>query len=514
MERIIKIYDTTLRDGEQAPGFSINMKDKLEVAKQLELLRVDAIEAGFSAVSEGDFLAVKNIAKMIKDCSVASLCRAIPADIDSAWSSLKKAQDPILHIFIATSDIHMEYKLKKTPEEVLYQAVEAVRYAKSLCPNVRFAAEDATRTRPEFLYQVIRAAISAGATTIDLPDTVGYLTTEETYRFFEEVMKKVPELHGVEISAHCHNDLGLGVANSLMAICAGVNQVDCTINGIGERAGNAALEEIVMGLKTRKDFYGANTRIDTTKIYRASKILTMVTGVSVQPNKAIVGANAFSHESGIHQHGVLANSETYEILKPESVGFVSSQLILGKHSGRHAFDDFIARMGYVLTNEDSNTLFDKFKQLSDRKNNMAERDIEALVFEYFSKREEVYVLDRFVITSGNTISATAVVRLKHANGEKIEEATIGDGPINAAYNAIDKIVGEKFTLAEYKLEAVTEGKDALGEVKVRIQKGSKLYSGRGLSTDIIEASVLAYLSAINNMLNSAAAIMEEAIFNK
>ena len=514
MGRIIQIYDTTLRDGEQAPGFSINMKDKLEMAKQLEILGVDAIEAGFAAVSEGDFLAVKNIAKNIKNCSVASLSRAIQGDIDSAWNSLKKAEDPIIHIFMATSDIHMQYKLRKTPQEVLAQLVEAVKYARTLCPNVRFAPEDATRSQPAFLHEVLRSVIAAGATQIDIPDTVGFLTTQETYTFFQNLRKSVPELDGVLLSAHCHNDLGLGVANTLAAVSAGVDQVDCTMNGIGERAGNAALEEVVMGLRVRKDFYGADTKIDTTKIYWTSKILSKVTGVNVPPNKAIVGENAFAHESGIHQHGVLAKRETYEIMSPELVGRVSNQLVLGKHSGRHAFDAYIRSMGYVLADEESNLLFEKFKQISDRKNSVNERDVEALIFEYFSKREEVYTLDRFVITSGNTISATAVVCLKHVSGEKMEEAMLGDGPIGAAYNAIERIVGEQFTLVDYKLEAVTEGKDALGEVKVRIQKGSKMYSGRGLSTDVIEASVLAYVSAINNMLNSAAAILAEAIEEK
>lgn len=501
MTNFVRIFDTTLRDGEQSPGCSMNLKEKLEMANQLDKLGVDIMEAGFAIASPGDFASVKSIAKSIKNSSVASLARALTKDIDAAAEALKEAKFPRIHTFIATSDIHMAYKLKMTPEQVLQQASEMVRYAKKYCGDIEFSAEDASRSNPEFLYKVFEAVIQAGATTINVPDTVGYTSPEEFATLIRGIKQNVPSIDKAIISVHCHNDLGLAVANSLAAIGAGAMQIECTVNGIGERAGNAALEEVVMNLNTRKDLYGFETKIKTKEIYKTSKLLSSITGVRVQPNKAIVGENAFAHESGIHQHGMLANKETYEIMTPESIGLSENKLVLGKHSGRHAFEDKVVSMGYELDDNALTKAFEEFKVLADKKKEITDRDIEALVCRKVIQVPEYYKLDRFVINSGNTITTTSSMRLLTKTGHVLEEVVSSyDGPIDASYKAIDQLVGKKFMLEDFVINAVTGGTDAQGEVNVKIKNKDRVYNGHGVSMDIVEASILAYISAINSML--------------
>ncbi len=503
----IKIFDTTLRDGEQSPGCSMNLQEKLEVAKQLERLRVDVIEAGFAIASPGDLAAVKAIAESVHDCVVASLARAIPKDIDHAWEGVKAAKSPRIHTFIATSDIHMQYKLRKSPEQVLEQAVAMVKYAKQYCSDIEFSAEDATRSNPEFLYRMFEAVINAGATVVNVPDTVGYSTPLEMFDLITGIRNHVPNIDKAEIAVHCHDDLGLAVANTLAALRAGATQLECTINGIGERAGNAALEELVMGLMTRKDYYNATSGVDTTQIYRTSKLVSSLTGSQVQPNKAVVGANAFAHESGIHQHGILANKNTYEIMTPASIGLAQNKMVLGKHSGRHAFEDRLISLGYSLTKEKLDEAFEQFKILTDKKKVVANGDIEALVQQKTADIPITYSLARYVINSGNAITATAAVSLI-SNEVSKEEVATGDGSIDAAFKAIDKLVGIDFELEDFALHSVTEGKDAQGEVMVKIAKDGQVYTGRGLSTDVIEASVKAYINAINKMIDELKLVKE------
>lgn len=496
----IKIFDTTLRDGEQSPGCSMNIEEKIQVANQLEKLNVDVIEAGFAIASEGDFESVKKIAQTVKNATVASLARALEKDIDRAYEAVKYAVNPRIHTFIATSDIHMQYKLKKSSDQVLDQAVQMVKYAKKYCNDIEFSAEDASRSNKDFLCKIFEAVIQAGATVINVPDTVGYTTPEEFYNLITYIKNNVPSIDKVDISVHCHNDLGLAVANTLAAAKAGATQLECTINGIGERAGNAALEEIVMGIVTRKDFYELESFVNTKEIYPASRLITSITGSIVQANKSIVGENAFAHESGIHQHGVLANKSTYEIMTPESIGLNANKMVLGKHSGRHAFEDRIKQLGYNMKKEAIDEAFLEFKKLADKKKTVNDRDIEALIGLEQVYIKEIYHFERFVINSGNTITATATVQL--SRDEAIyEEVSTGDGPIDASFKAIDKIVGVDFVLEDYNIQAVTEGKDAQGSVTIKILKDGEIYKGRGLSTDIIEASIKAYLSAINKMLS-------------
>jgi 2-isopropylmalate synthase len=501
MSARIKIFDTTLRDGEQTPGVSLNIQEKLEIARQLVKLGVDVIEAGFAIASPGDFMAVKTIAENIKGASIASLSRAVEKDIDRAWEALRNAESPRIHTFIATSDIHMKYKLKMSEEQVLERAAAMVRYAKKYCSDVEFSAEDASRTRIEFLYRVLEEVIKAGATVVNIPDTVGYASPEEFGLIIKGIKENVKGIDKTDISVHCHNDLGLAVANSLAAVRNGATQVECTINGLGERAGNASMEELIMGLQTRKDYYGELAHsIDTKQIYRTSKLVSNLTGVALPPNKAIVGANAFAHESGIHQHGVLAEKSTYEIMTPESIGLSQNRMILGKLSGRHAFEERLKEMGYGLTAEEITRAFEKFKELADKKKTVTDRDIEALVGEKVSEVEEVYKLDSFQINSGNKVIATATVSMLR-NGEPVMEAATGDGPVNAAFKAIERTVGFEMELQDYSLKGVTEGTDALGEATVRVMKDNKVYVGRGVSTDVIEASVKAYINAINRVVN-------------
>ena len=502
--RTIRIFDTTLRDGEQSPGCSMNAREKLEMAKQLEKLGVDIMEAGFAASSPGDFNSVKSIADTIKDCTVASLARAVALDIEKAGEAVKGAASPRIHTFIATSPIHMKYKLMMEPDAVIASAVDAVKMAKKYVSDVEFSAEDATRSDPDFLAKIVDAVIKAGATTINLPDTVGYTTPEEFTKFLMEVRQKCPALDDAILSVHCHNDLGLGVANSLASIAAGAGQIECTINGIGERAGNAALEEIVMAMKTRKDLYDADTRIVTKEIMRSSQMLTRITGVKVQPNKAIVGENAFAHEAGIHQDGVLKNKQTYEIMTPESIGITEKNLVLGKHSGRAALKARIEELGYEISDEELTVAFEKFKNIADKKKEVYDSDIEAIVTKETVQVPQTYELVRFVSNSGNTITATTIVCLK-INGEEIEEVGVGDGPIDAAFDAMGKIVGRKLELEDYKLQSVTEGEDALGDATVVLRdpayrKKPMRTKGRGLSTDVIESSLIAYINALNKLI--------------
>ena len=494
--KTIKIFDTTLRDGEQSPGCSMNLQEKIEVARQLEKLGVDVIEAGFAIASPGDFLSVKTVAETVKNARVASLSRALKKDIDRAYEAVKGAVAPRIHTFLATSPIHMEYKLKMSPDAVYEQAVEMVKYAKSLCDDVEFSAEDASRSEPAFLYRVFEGVIAAGATCINVPDTVGYSMPEEFGALIRGIKQNVKGIEKVDISVHCHNDLGHAVANSLAALREGATQLECTVNGIGERAGNASLEEIVMSIATRQDLFGVTTNINTKQIYNASRLISTITGVPVQPNKAVVGANAFAHEAGIHQHGVLANKKTYEIMTPQSIGLAENVIVLGKHSGKHAFAERLRELGYMLDDAQLADCFDKFKELADRKKDVSDLDLRALVeFEKFEIPAE-FAFDSFVINSGNKMTATAVVKLIHDDRE-IEEAATGDGPVDAAFNAVERCTGESFALEDYIVRSVTGGKDAQGEVVVKLARNGKKVKGRGLSTDIVEASVRAYIDAIN-----------------
>jgi 2-isopropylmalate synthase len=498
MNSKIKIFDTTLRDGEQSPGCSMNLAEKIELAKQLERMKVDIIEAGFAISSPGDFLSVKTVAENIKESVVASLARTIPEDIDRAWEAVSVAAQPRIHTFLATSPIHMQYKLNMTPAQVLETSEAMVRRAKSYCSDVEFSAEDATRSDPIFLAKVFDAVIKAGATTINIPDTVGYTVPDEYYEFLMKIRNHCPALDHVAISVHCHNDLGLGVANSLAAIKAGATQIECTINGIGERAGNAALEEIVMALATRRDFYGCETGIMTTELLRSSKLLSRITGVNVQPNKAVVGENAFAHEAGIHQHGVLKNKQTYEIMTPESVGLAQNSMVLGKHSGKHAFRSKLKELGYEVSEESLKQAFEQFKILADKKKKVYDRDIEALLSKSFSEIPDIFKLEQFVINSGNAITATAVIKLLK-DDKVFEKVSRGEGPIDASFKAIEKIVGISMQLEDYQLRSVSEGEDALGDALVKISTEYGKFTGRGLSTDVIEASIKAYINAVNKM---------------
>jgi len=500
----VKIFDTTLRDGEQSPGCSMNMQEKLEVARRLELLRADVIEAGFAASSPGDFTSVSAVAAAVKSCVVASLARCCRGDIDAAYAAIKGAAAPRIHVFIATSPVHMEYKLRMPPEKVLEQAAEMVRYAKSLCPDVEFSCEDATRSDPAFLAKIVRAAIASGANVINIPDTVGYTTPPEMRALIEQLRSEVPECEGIELSVHCHNDLGMATANTLAGILGGARQVECTINGLGERAGNAPMEEVVMAIKTRPEVYNVHTGIDTTQIYRASKAVYGIIGRTVSLNKPIVGTNAFAHEAGIHQHGVLANRSTYEIMTPESIGIPSNQIVLGKHSGRHAFEEKLSSMGFALSQEETERAFTEFKELCDKKKDITDRDIEFLVWNLTPAGSSGgYSLKGFSVHTGSNEAATAVITLEK-DGVVTEDVALGNGPVDAAYKAVDKIVNPPgFQFENYVIQSVSEGKDSLGEVITTLRHDGKTFSGKGLSTDVIEASILSYIYALNRLLEYA-----------
>lgn len=498
----IYIFDTTLRDGEQAPGASLNIEEKLAIAKQLARMSVDVIEAGFPIASPGDFAAVKRIAEEVEGPVIAGLARTEKEDIYRAYEAVKNAKRPRIHTFIATSEIHMKHKLQKTKEEVKEMAVEAVRLAKSLVEDVEFSAEDASRSDLDFLREIFTLAIAEGATVINIPDTVGYATPWEFGEFIKAIRQGVPNIEKAIISVHCHNDLGLAVANSLAAVREGAKQVEVAVNGIGERAGNASLEEIVMALYTRRNYLGFTTNINTREIYRTSRMVSTLTGMVIQPNKAIVGKNAFAHEAGIHQDGVIKERLTYEIMKPEMVGIISNKLVLGKHSGRHALKLHLEELGYALEGEVLDRAFREFKQLADRKKEITDEDLIALVdSEVLGSGEEVYKFVSLQVSIGTNISPTSTIGVS-INGELFEEAACADGPVEATYKAIDKIVKLPVKLEEYSIVAVTGGKDAQGEVVVRVSLGEETYMGRGLSVDVIEASARAYINALNKIVRN------------
>ena len=501
MEKVktIRIFDTTLRDGEQSPGASMNIDEKLRIAKQLQKLNVDVIEAGFPIASEGDFEAVKKISQTIKGPDIAGLCRASFKDIDRGWEALKYAEEKgRIHTFIATSDIHMKYKLQMEPTKVLETAVKAVKRARSYTSNVEFSCEDAVRTDLKFLAEVVGAVIDAGASVVNIPDTVGYTIPFEYFNIIRYLKENVPNIEKAIISVHCHNDLGLSVANSIAAVQAGAEQVECTINGIGERAGNCSLEEFVMILRTRHDILPFRTNIVTEQITPASRLLTTVTGIVVQPNKAIVGANAFAHEAGIHQHGVMMEKSTYEIMTPESVGLKENALVLGKHSGRHAFKKRLEELGYELADEMLNKAFDRFKTLADLKKEIFDEDLDAIIADEVMRIPDKYRLSHITVTCGSFAVATATVQME-VDGCQVRTAELGDGPVDATLKAIKKLTKNKAKLLQYMVEGITGGTDAQGEVTVRISEGNRTVIGRGSSTDIIEASAKAYINALNRL---------------
>jgi len=498
MSKRIFIFDTTLRDGEQSPGNTMNTQEKLRVARQLEILGVDIIEAGFPIASDGDFDAVKKIAGIIKDSEVAGLARANDMDIDRAWEAIKNAQKPRIHTFISTSDIHLKHQFQKSRDEVLKIALNSVRRAKKYTPNVEFSAMDATRSDWDYLCRVFAEVIDAGAVTVNVPDTVGYAVPDEFGKLIRYIKEHVPNISHTIISVHCHNDLGLAVANSIAAIQNGARQIECTINGIGERAGNASLEEIAMILRTRKNIFPADTRIVTEKIYPTSRLVTSITGVSVQPNKAIVGANAFAHESGIHQDGLLKAKLTYEIMTPESVGISKSSLVLGKHSGRHAFRDRIEELGYTLNDKELNLAFKRFKTLSDMKKYVYDEDIEMIIMDEIYKVPERYKLVYLNVSCGNVTIPTATVKLE-VDGNTYQDVGVGDGPVDATYKIIKKIVKTNSMLAKFSVNSITKDMDAQGEVFVKLEEKGLIAIGKGADTDIIVASAKAYINALNRL---------------
>ena len=499
MDKVI-IFDTTLRDGEQAAGGTLNLQEKLDIARQLEKLGVDVIEAGFPASSPGDFEAVSAIAGEIQGPIICGLARAHPNDIDRAWEAVKNAKRPRIHIFLSTSDVHLVYQLKKSREEILQMSREMVARAKQYTDDVEFSPMDASRTDPDYIYQILEAVIDAGAGTVNIPDTVGYAIPGEFGKLIEGIFKNVPNIGKTVVSVHCHNDLGLAVANSLESVYRGARQVECTVNGIGERAGNASLEEIVMAIKTREDFFGLTTGVDTTQIYKTSRMVSDLTGFAVQSNKAIIGANAFRHESGIHQDGVIKMPVTYEIIDPRTVGIPSSSLVLGKLSGRHAFKERLAELGYNLADNELNRAFIAFKELADKKKEIADRDIESLIAEEQRTVSEEYHVDRVQVTCGDRGIPTAAVRLIGPGGEMLEDAALGAGPVDAIYKAINRIVGVPNTLIEFTVKSITEGIDAIGEVLIRVESEGITYAGRGADTDIIVSSAKAYMNALNRLL--------------
>lgn len=524
MTNYVKIFDTTLRDGEQSPGATMTSAEKLEVARSLARLGVDVIEAGFPAASPDDLEAVRRIAdeignyprgdKTAKVPAIAGLARATKNDIDKAWEAVKGALHPRIHLFLATSEIHMKYKLNMDREQVLERVSEMVKYAKSKCEDIEFSPEDAGRSDPEFLYVVLDEAIKAGATTLNIPDTVGYTTPDEFGNLIAGIVKNVNGVENVTISVHTHDDLGLATANALAGIKAGARQAEVTINGIGERAGNTSLEEVVMALKTRFPVFGLETGIDTTQISRISKLVSNYTGMTVQPNKAIVGANAFAHEAGIHQDGMLKHNQTYEIMRPEDVGVNQSRLVLGKHSGRHALRARLAEMGHLLDDSELDKAFARFKDLADRKKIITDLDLEAIIADEFYRPRDVYALDGLQVACGTMGLPTATIRLRGPDGKIHTHASIGTGPVDATYKAIDAIIKTPATLLEFNIHAITEGIDALGEVTVRVQSKtgkstmdaqkevaySRVYGGHGADSDIIVASAKAYLAALNKLI--------------
>jgi 2-isopropylmalate synthase len=503
MDRI-RIFDTTLRDGEQAPGFSMNTNEKLEMARQLARLNVDVIEAGFPISSDEDFEATREVAHQVGTLEgapiICGLSRVGLMDIDRCWEAVKYARRPRIHTFVATSDIHLKYKLRKSRAEVLRAAAEAVRHARGYCQDVEFSPEDASRSDFDYMCDVLEAVIDAGAGTVNIPDTVGYAMPQEWGERIARIRERVRNSAQAVLSVHCHNDLGQAVANSLVAIRNGARQVECTINGIGERAGNASLEEIVMALRTRKDFFAADTGVRTDEIFRTSRLLSHITGVHVQPNKAIVGENAFAHEAGIHQDGVLKEKLTYEIMRPEDIGRSSNKLVMGKHSGRHALAARLKDLGFDLAEADLGKAFKKFKDLADKKKEVFDEDLIAIMQEEIGQVPEAYTLEYLHIISGTGVIPSATVKLRK-DTEVFQDSGVGDGPVDAVLNAIDAVTGLKGRLQDYQLRAVTSGKDALGEVSVKVDFDGTLVPGKGSSTDVIEASARAYLNALNRLVH-------------
>lgn len=494
----IIIFDTTLRDGEQSPGCSMNTREKLEVARALVELGVDVIEAGFPIASPGDFEAVQLIADRFGDRStICALARSRDEDIAKAKAALVNAKKRRIHVFLATSAIHREHKLKMTQEQIIERAVASVVNAKDFCEDIEFSPEDAARTELDFLCEVVEKTIAAGATTINIPDTVGYATPNHYFKVISYLKQNVPNIEQAIISTHCHNDLGLAVANSLSAIEAGARQVECTINGLGERAGNAALEEVVMALRTRADFYGVHTRINTERLFPVSQLVSSITGMKVQRNKAIVGQNAFAHEAGIHQHGMLQERTTYEIMRPEDVGYTGQNLVLGKHSGRHAFRDRVTALGFDLDDAALQKAFDDFIALADKKKEVYDSDIVALIDHRMADAPERWKLISFHMSAGSSAIPTATIQLQCDDQPPLSDAAIGDGPVDAVFKALERITEITARLEDFNVRSVSEGKDALGEVRVTIQVNGRHYQGKSISTDIIEAASRAYLQALN-----------------
>jgi 2-isopropylmalate synthase len=498
--RTIEIFDTTLRDGEQTAGVNLNTEEKIEIAKRLERLGVDVMEAGFPAASKGDLDAVKKVASIIKNSSVTGLARSNQSDIDHAWEALKESAEPRLHVFIATSPIHMTYKLKKTPDQVVEAAVDAVKYSKKKFPVVQWSAEDACRSDLVFLARIVEKVIDAGASIINIPDTVGFTNPEEYGKIFRYLLKNVPNIQKAVLSAHCHDDLGMAVANSLSAVENGANQIECTINGIGERAGNASLEEIAVALAIREDFYQAKTNLNLKEISRTSQLVSRLTGIAVPPNKAIVGKNAFAHESGIHQDGVLKEKSTYEIITPELVGVPSNQLVLGKHSGRHAFRDYLAKLGFQPEESKIKVLFEDFKLLADRKKEMTEEDIFALLIDHRIQPEvPLYQLKDLQVNYGTNQIPTATLRLLTPDGKVIQDAATGSGSVEAIYNTLGKMLPSSLKLNDYRIQSVGAGRDALAQVFVQIVCDGQEINGSGTAQDVLEASAKAYVHAFNKL---------------
>jgi 2-isopropylmalate synthase len=496
--RTIKIFDTTLRDGEQSPGASMNVDEKLQVAKQLARLGVDIIEAGFAIASPGDFEAIKKISNEIEGPVVCSLARAKEADIKSAWEAIKEAPKKRIHTFHSTSDIHLKHQFRIDRAEALRRSVNMVKYAKSFTDDVEFSPMDATRTDIGYLCEVVEAVIAAGALTVNIPDTVGYSIPDEFGAMIKTITERVRNINKAVIAVHCHNDLGLAAANSLAAVLNGAGQIECTINGIGERAGNCSMEEVVMALRTRRDKYNADTKINTEEIMRSSRLVTKITGMSVQPNKAIVGANAFAHESGIHQDGLLKEKSTYEIIRPETIGLHKTKFVLGKHSGRHAFRTRLSELGYELSNEELEGAFERFKRLADQKKDIYDEDLEALISDEAAKVPELFSLVDMRISAGIREKPKAVIKLKIKGKDKQKTAT-GDGPVDAVYKAVALLTGAKSRLLKYEVKSITGGTDALGEVIVTLEEKGKAMSGHGADTDIIVASAKAYINALNKL---------------
>ena len=498
----VKFLDTTLRDGEQSAGIGMTVEEKMEIAKQLEKLKVDIIEAGFAASSPGDFQAVNNIAREVRGPVICSLARAHPNDVDQAWEAIKVAESPRIHVFLSSSDIHVMHQLRKNREEVMEMAVTMVERAKGYCSDVEFSPMDATRTNPEYLFEMLAAVIRAGATTINIADTVGYAIPSNFNQLLKDIQENVPGMDGVTLSVHCHNDLGLAVSNSLAAIEAGARQVEGCINGIGERAGNASLEEIIMALDTRKDLFQVDLGIDTTQIYPSSRLVSRITGMQVQANKAVVGENAFRHASGIHQDGVLKDRSTYEVMQPERVGVPGSSLVLGKLSGRAGLQARLEALGYSLNREEISNVFESFKVLADKKREVTDRDLEILMDEEKRVASEPisYNLDHVHFSSGDHDIPTATVRLVGPDGSSVTDASTGNGPVDAVCKAIDRVIGCSCKLVDFNVQSVSEGLDSIGTVTIRIENDGHTFSGRGASTDVIVASAMAYLSAVNRML--------------